>query len=55
MAKSIRRFGAELKKIAPKLKKEGIYCKSLGKARIERFWEIWVTESATAPDDIKDM
>jgi|GEM_PF-3981405 hypothetical protein len=53
--KSIRRFGAELKKIAPKLKKEGIYCKSLGKQGSNVFWEIWVTESATAPDDMKDM
>jgi hypothetical protein len=53
--KSTRRFGAELKKIAAKLKKEGIHCKSLGKQGSNVIWEIRVTEGATMPEDIKDI
>jgi hypothetical protein len=53
--KSMRRFGAELKKIAPKLKKKGIFCKSLGKQGSNVYWEIRVAETTPAPDDIDDV
>jgi hypothetical protein len=37
---SARRFGAELKKIAPQIKKKGIVCKSLGKQGSNVRWRI---------------
>ncbi|EBA01757.1 hypothetical protein [Marinobacter sp. ELB17] len=42
--KSTRKFGAELKKIAPRLKKKGVFCQSLGKQGSNVFWEIRVSE-----------
>ncbi len=53
--KSMRRFGAELKKIAPKLKKEGVFCKSLGKQGSNVVWEIRVIETIQTSDDIDDV
>ncbi len=41
--KSTRKFGAELKKIAPRLKKKGVFCKSLGKHGSNVLWEIRVS------------
>jgi hypothetical protein len=43
--KSTRKFGAELKKIAPRLKKKGVFCKSLGKQGSNVLWEIRVSET----------
>ena len=41
--KCTRKFGAELKKIAPRLKKKGVFCKSLGKHGSNVLWEIRVS------------
>ncbi|MFC4260025.1 hypothetical protein ACFOZ5_13400 [Marinobacter lacisalsi] len=40
--KTTRRFGAELKKIAPRLKPKGITCETLGKQGSHVHWEIRV-------------
>jgi hypothetical protein len=53
--KSTRKFGAELKKIAPRLKKKGVFCKSLGKQGSNVLWEIRVSETTPIPDDIDDV
>jgi hypothetical protein len=52
---STRKFGAELKKIAPRLKKKGVFCKSLGKQGSNVLWEIRVSETTPIPDDIDDV
>jgi energy-coupling factor transporter ATP-binding protein EcfA2 len=53
--KSTRKFGAELKKIAPRLKKKGVFCKSLGKQGSNVIWEIRVSETTQIPEDIEDI
>ncbi|MBL84013.1 MAG: ATP-binding protein [Marinobacter sp.] len=53
--KSTRKFGAELKKVAPRLKKKGVSCKSLGKQGSNVVWEIRVTETTQLSDDIDDV
>ena len=40
--KTTRKFGAELKKVAPRLRSKGVYCQTLGKQGSNIHWEIRV-------------